>query len=101
MKKLLALIVSISAITFFRCSTSTQPPQVQINSKEMSFAIALPCQDKSGPEMKSAVVYVSGSDFDTIINDLSVEPCKVFGTIGNIPPGKDRHIELKIFDNEN
>ena len=63
--------------------------------KELTVSLALPAG--AADTLIQAVAFISAPDMDTIVQLLSIGNGKVFGTVNNIPCGKQRHIEITVY----
>jgi hypothetical protein len=98
MKKIVCLTAAVSALLFSNCSKSIEPTSGFVDSKSIALAFEIPCDKPGTPVVSKAYVIVSGDSMEPIKQELTAEPCKVYGTITNIPVGSNRHVELKVYD---
>jgi hypothetical protein len=74
---------------------------VNVENQTIALAFTLPCSQGSvsaQDSLSEAVATITASDIDTIISNLTVEPCKITGFVKNIPAGIERCLDLRVFN---
>ena len=94
-----ALVVSIAL--FWGCTgdNGQNVNNAVVKDKSFSVSVSLPAAEKDS--ISRAEVVVSGDDMDTLYGNLTIKNSSVSGTVGNIPLGLSRHIEIEVFDKNN
>lgn len=99
MLKKWALISSIalSVFLFLSCSENNTPTSsTVIQDKNLVLSFVLP--DAYKDSLSKAVAVISAPGIDTILQQLSFEMARVYGTVTNVPLGHKYHIEIKIYN---
>lgn len=99
------LLFEFTLILFLaNCSKMNNGNVSGINVEEQSLSVAftLPCTT-SGPvdSLERAVAVVSGTNMDTMYSNLSIESCRLYGTVDQIPCGEKRKIDVFVYNRGN
>jgi hypothetical protein len=97
--KLMALFLSIPLL-FLSCSTMGPAGNTVEGTQSLNVRIATGSSPEFKNEFDHAVVIVSGSDFDSIIQPMTLTNDTLKATIEKVPLGKNRFFAINVFNKE-
>jgi len=96
-KGLIFSIIAICCLLLAGCQSGSESLVITKNH-DLTISMAIPCRSDEGAVSSRAEVVVTGEDFETIIQQLTVENCKVVGIVKEIPAGSNRDVSIRIYD---
>jgi hypothetical protein len=97
--KRIVLISGFLGIFLGGCSSKNNPTQSPVEkSGSISFRISIAADSPFKKIAKKAELNISAPDMITITKLLEIKDSTIEGTVNNIPSGKERKFEVRVFD---
>lgn len=96
--RIMALVSVFLAVFLGGCISTRNPASESESSGSASFRISISPDSPFKRIARSAEILISSPDMATIAKPLEIMDSTIEGKVDNIPAGKDRRFEVKVYD---